>query len=183
MCEFWSAIVTPDGKVHSGRESDRHEDIIERLKLPDDTADRKKLKFARIEIIPPNGDVFADIKNWDFRIDERITPTWWNDKFEKKCFATLKRYLKTHVLVDQTIKEIRAGRVWLKDCKVGRISGDAKVHSVSGDAKVHSVYGNAKVDSVYGNAKVAKPQHKAIVIYADGTIVVSKDAGYKIKRV
>ena len=47
MCNFWSCIVTRNGEVLFDEMSDLHEDIIEKYKLVDDTADPALLKFAR----------------------------------------------------------------------------------------------------------------------------------------
>ena len=64
MCNFKSFIITKSGDILHTKKDNSHETIIEENKkkydLRDETIDPKKLLFARVEIIPPNGDIFSD---------------------------------------------------------------------------------------------------------------------------
>ena len=43
------------------------------------------MKFARIEIKPPDGDIFnQDYDKWIFKIDQSITPKWWTKVDEQR---------------------------------------------------------------------------------------------------
>ena len=136
MCNFWSCIVTKNGEVLFDEMSDRHEDIIEKYKLVDDTADPALLKFARVEINPPNGDVFAHINDWVFKIDQSIIPTWFTKENEKSCYKKLKYFTKKAILIGKEIKEISSGRFWVKDCKIVETKGTALICEMRGTSKV-----------------------------------------------
>ena len=103
MCQFKSFVVTKGGDVLWTEGEESHEGIIDAYKdkydLKDDTTEPDKLKFARVEIVPPNNDVFEkDLKKWTFKIDQSITPTWWGKSLEEDCFRELSLYLKSHII-------------------------------------------------------------------------------------
>ena len=85
MCNFFSAIVLKNGEIVYDVDISSHEDLIEKAKLKDDTADSAKLMFARIEIVPKNGGIFTERKNWYLKIDQTIVPDWFSEEYEKKC--------------------------------------------------------------------------------------------------
>ena len=145
MCNFWSCIVTKNGEVLFDEMSDRHEDIIEKYKLVDDTADPALLKFARVEINPPNGDVFAHINDWVFKIDQSIIPTWFTKENEKSCYKKLKYFTKKAILIGKEIKEISSGRFWVKDCKIVETKGTALICEMRGTSKVGVMRGTSQV--------------------------------------
>ena len=74
MCEFKSFIVTKSGVVLYNHQSS-HESIIrqfaDKYDLRDYILDPERLLFARVEITPPNRDVFEkDLSKWNFKIDQ-----------------------------------------------------------------------------------------------------------------
>ena len=80
MCNFWSCIITRDGKVISNKNNSSHDTLIEKGKLKDDKLiDRD---FVRIEVTP------IDIVNkprdrsaWKLKVDEQKTlPGWYTEK-------------------------------------------------------------------------------------------------------
>ena len=95
MCNFWSCIYTKSGDVLYDPLSDRHEDIVSQNKLIDKTIDKDDMQFCRVEITPPNGDVFADVKLWTLKVDELARPEWFMPSDEEKCYKVLKQFLHT----------------------------------------------------------------------------------------
>ena len=106
MCCFWSCIVDFDGNVYHNPMSDSHEDIELPSNLKDDTADRSKLKFAKVEITPTDGDVFSKPSKWSLRIDEMRKPEWWSKFHEKQCRIELGKFLKSAILVGKNIEKL-----------------------------------------------------------------------------
>ena len=191
MCYFLSLIVKKDGEIIYDPNTMSHEDLIEKAGLKDDTADKEKMEFARVEVLPPNGDYFeTDLLKWFVKVDESITPTWLETKHEKACLDLLEKVYKDHIHINENIKEINSGVHFIKDCKVesiygsakvryiydsakvGYIYGSAEVGSISGSAKVGSIYGSAKVGSIYGSAKVESIYDSAKVGYIYGSAKV-----------
>ena len=85
MCKAFSCICPREGGVGWKLGTDSHTDIVEMLGLRDDTADPNMLTFARVEIVPANGD-YRKPDKWVFHLDERIKPTWWNKGYESACW-------------------------------------------------------------------------------------------------
>ena len=79
MCKAFSCVVTEVGKVLWKLGMDSHEDIIKKYKIKDTEKDPQYLKFARVEIVPRNGDYLSP-DTWVLEIDESITPVWWNEE-------------------------------------------------------------------------------------------------------
>ena len=78
MCNFWSCLLTKDGKVLWDKDIKSHEDLIERFGLED-----KQLKdrsFVRIEITP-RGDILSKKRgDWSYKVDEPGTvPDWYQN--------------------------------------------------------------------------------------------------------
>jgi hypothetical protein len=126
MCNFFSCIVTKNGDVLWDPMLDSHETIIEKYEgdhdLTDDTCDKSELKFARIEITPPNNDVFKPISEWDFKIDQSITPDWWSEFYKKSAIDVLEKFMKSAIKIGQEIKLLSDGRFFVNDCKIDEIN-------------------------------------------------------------
>lgn len=56
MCRAFSCIIERNGKVHWKLGMDSHTDIVAMTGLDDIESDPARLTFARVEVIPKNGD-------------------------------------------------------------------------------------------------------------------------------
>ncbi|MFA5313167.1 MAG: hypothetical protein WC375_07635, partial [Methanomassiliicoccales archaeon] len=77
MCNFWSCILTRDGKVLWDPAITSHEGLVEKFHLKDaKLADRD---FVRIEITPPDNNVLNRKQgDWRYKVDEEGTlPEWY----------------------------------------------------------------------------------------------------------
>ena len=207
MCVFFSCIVTKDGTVLFDPMSDSHEDIIdqnkEKFDLRDDTVDPDKLRFARVEITPPDGDVFRPVKDWNFNIDQRIKPTWWCDEYKKQTLKTLKRFLKGALLLGKELEELSGdGRYWVRDCKLLTVKGDvlivrcensqvgtlcenSQVGELWGNSQVGELRGNSQVGTLWGNSQVGTLRENSQVGTLRGNSrieVFSDDAKFNVKE-
>jgi hypothetical protein len=122
MCNFFSCIVTENGDALFDPISDSHEIIIsnnaKNHDLSDDTADPTELKFARVEITPPNGDVFQPVDKWFFTIDQRITPAWWSEFHKKRAYDCLNTFLDSALLKDRKSRSFPQAGTGLKTAKL-----------------------------------------------------------------
>jgi hypothetical protein len=92
MCNAWSGLVTLTGSVKWEFGMNSHSDLVEHFKLEDNTADVDRMTFARVEIAPKNKN-YLKPDEWVFKVDEKITPTWLNERHERACWAAHKKWL------------------------------------------------------------------------------------------
>ena len=143
---------------------DSHSEMLEELKITDDYFNASKV-FVRAELAPADGDVFSDIDDWKFCVDQDITPEWFDEKdCAERMRKAVKEWAKTHIFVGQNDLKISHGEnIFIKDCKNVEICGKATVKHICGKATVKYIYGNATVEYIYGDATVE-------YIYGDATV-------------
>ena len=147
MCNFFSCIVKKNGEVVWDSAIDNHSELVELGKIQDDTADTAKMKFARVEITPPDGDVFSPLEKWILKIDETITPDWFKKRHEDVAWSALKECLKEVLIYQKKIKELNKKRCWIKNSEIESIEGGT-VESIEGGT-VKSIRGGT-VESIWG---------------------------------
>ena len=166
MCNFKSMIVTKDGSILHINGEDSHENIIDHFKnehdLMDEDIEPKNLLFARVEITPPDNDVFEkDLKKWKFRIDQNITPTWFKKSLEKKCFEELENVLSEIIIDGQNIDlienknglYIRNSEIKvIKNSQVGELWENSQVGELRENSKVGVLWGNSRIEVYSSNA-------------------------------
>ena len=163
MCNFFSCIVTETGDCFYSAMTDSHDEILRENKIVDDTSDPEKMTFARIEITPPDDDVFRPVKEWTLKIDQAITPKWWSKFYEKIAFDTLKKFLKSALIVGKEIEKIDAGRFWVKDSKIDTICNSALVEMLRDSAVIKYVYGSAVIKYVCDSAVIQCVRDSAVI--------------------
>ena len=99
MCKAFSCLVTRGDKVYWKAGKDSHSDIIEFFKKIDANLADDKLPplntFARIEIVPPNGNYLnVDFFRWIYQIDEKIKPDFLTERHEDLCRSALLEWAK-----------------------------------------------------------------------------------------
>jgi len=144
--------------------SDNHERIIEQNKdkydLRDDTVDPDKLRFARVEIVPPYGDVFVPLDEWRFHIDQSIVPTWFTDVEKNKALKTAETFIENHIFVDKKNLDLRYGRFWLK-------SSSAKLY----DSSSAVLYGSSSAE-LYDSSSAELYDSSRAVLYDSSRAVL-----------
>ena len=175
MCNFFSCIVTKTGHVLYDPMSDSHEDIIDKYKeqhdLTDDTTDPEKLRFARVEITPPNIDVFAPVDQWVLTIDQRITPAWWSEVFVQTAMICLSEFLSTAILVGKEISELTSGRFWARDCRIDKLTGTALVVRLE-SSQVREMLGSSQVGVMRESSQVGVHSSEVNYVLNDNAIAI-----------
>ena len=171
MCKLKSAIILKDRIFMP--DYDSHSKMLEELGITDDYINASKV-FVRAELSPENGDVFSDIDNWKFSVDQDITPEWFDEKdCAERMRKAVKEWAKTHIFVGQNELKISHGEnIFIKYCKNVDICGNATVKNICGEATVEYICGNATVDCICGNATVKSISDNATVknIYGNATV-------------
>ena len=171
MCRFKSAIILKDRVFIPDYNS--HSAMLEELGIDDNGRNAERL-FIRAELSPKNGDVFSDIENWEFTVDQDITPDWYVKDYDKqRMIDAVKDWAKTHIHIGVDNLVICSGAEhYIKDCKNVVIKNSATVESIYDNATVKSIYDNATVKSIYDNATVKYICGSATVksIYDNATV-------------
>jgi len=138
MCNTWSGVVRRDGVCFSMVNQPDHNEIIEAAGLKADTADKDGMKFARVEITPPEGDYSLPLAKWVFRVDEKIKPTWLAAKHESSARRALKAWAREHIVrkgerevkdgefvlfIGRTTGLVSGGAAWFYDRSTGTVCG------------------------------------------------------------
>ena len=80
MCRPASFVLTETEALWSEK-SDSHEEIIEEHNLPDAGLPPEIL---RVEIVPPAGNWLAALSEWEYHIDQDVTPAWHDSAVDEK---------------------------------------------------------------------------------------------------
>ena len=186
MCKLKSAIILKDRIFMP--DYDSHSKMLEELKITDDYFNASKV-FVRAELVPENGDIFSDIDGWKLKVDQDITPEWFDKKdCTERMRKAVKEWANTHIFIRQNDLKISHGEnILIKDCEdvdicgdatVENICGNATVKSIRGDATVENIFGNATVESIFGYATVKSIYGNATVKSICGDATVKNICGY-----
>jgi len=89
MCKAFSCIIDSQGTVTWKLGIDGHTVLAELGGYTDRTLG----EFAKIEIIPKNGD-YLNPDSWEYHVDESPVPKWCGTKEKELCLAAHKKWLK-----------------------------------------------------------------------------------------
>ena len=185
MCKLKSAIILKDRIFMP--DYDSHSKMLEELKITDDYFNASKV-FVRAELSPENGNVFSDIDSWEFRVDQDITPEWFDEKdCAERMRNTVKEWAKTHIFIGQNDLKISHGEnIFIKDCEDVDIYDNATVKSICGNATVENICDNATVENICGDATVNNIYDNATVISSSyskwnnsASLIISGNATFK----
>ena len=95
MCQLKSGIILKNRVFVP--EYDSHTEMLDELGIKDDYFNASKT-FVRVELSPTGGDVFSDIDTWRLRVDQDITPEWYDeDTYKPQVVEAGKAWAKDHI--------------------------------------------------------------------------------------
>lgn len=100
MCQFKSGIILKNKVVLAPEGNDSHSDLLESLGIEDDRMNAMKV-FVRAELLPPNGNKAVPVDEWNFNVDQDITPDWFSadrGKYEMEFRDAVKEYVKDKII-------------------------------------------------------------------------------------
>lgn len=100
MCQFKSGIILKNKVVLAPEGNDSHSDLLESLGIEDDRMNAMKV-FVRAELLPPNGNKAVPVDEWNFNVDQDITPDWFDEdrgKYETEFRDAVKEYMKDKII-------------------------------------------------------------------------------------
>lgn len=98
MCQFKSGIILKNRVVLAPMYNDSHSNLLKSMGI-EDTRENAMRKFVRAELVPPNNDKTADIKNWKYRVDQDIVPDWYKEdpkRYEDEMRKAVEDWMKKH---------------------------------------------------------------------------------------
>ena len=109
MCKAFSALITKSKKVYWQTGIDSHDELqtkfVKKDKELKDEVMPPKNTFARIEIVPKDGNYLNLKQKWVYGIDEEVKPEWLNKSYEKPCFVAFEKW-KKEVYSQFNLKEV-----------------------------------------------------------------------------
>jgi len=173
MCQFKSAIVLKNRVFVP--DHDHHSDMLEDLGIDDDYVHASKV-FVRVELSPTDGDKTSDVYGWKLKVDQDITPDWWDEKVDaQRVKDAIKEWCDVHIL--RSGNHVVKGGVWYAyNNATVKAYGNATVKA-SGNATVEA-YDNATVEA-YGNATVTAYDNATVTAYGNATVEAYNNATVK----
>lgn len=153
MCKFKSGLAFKTKIVLAPEGNESHSDLLQSLGIEDNTLNASK-KFVRIELTPPNGNKAADISQWSYRVDQDITPDWYEEdpkKYEEMFRKEVKEYLKNKF-------SVFAGHAWLPIKTDGN-----KTYYLLDEILEKSTFGN---NNNYANSAIRESLNNGVLVKA-----------------
>lgn len=184
MCMLKSGIILKNRVFVP--EYDSHTQMLEELGIEDDYLNASKT-FVRVELSPANGDVFSDIDTWVLKVDQDITPEWYDEyTYKPQVVEAVKEWAKDHIHIGVDNLKISTGRNhYIKDCTNVNIGGSATVKYIGGSATVENICESATVENIYGSATVKKAKGLSVIVGSPSgwnkkdTLVLTENATFK----
>lgn len=102
MCRFKSGIQFKNRNVLTTIYNDSHSDLLKDLGIEDNNYNAST-KFIRVELIPPNDNLAADISKWKYNVDQDILPDWYTldkEKYEQSFREDVKEWLEKNLSIE-----------------------------------------------------------------------------------
>ena len=181
MCRFKSAIILKDRVFIT--DVDSHTELLEQLKIADTRENAEKL-FVRAELYPENNDVFSNINNWVFNVDQDILPEWFVREYDKQRMAeAVKKWAVNHIYIDQENIEVSETTAYLKNCKNVYAYDNSKVYAY-GNSKVYAYDNSTVVITAYSSNKKENISLKDNATLKDcNTKTIYQSGDWKFERV
>ena len=173
MCKFKSAIILKDRVFIP--DYDHHTAMLEELGIADTRKNAERL-FVRAELIPAKNDVFSNIDDWHFNVDQDIQPEWFVAEYEKqRMIKAVKEWAKTHIYIGKNGLKIENNKnLYIKDCKnvvvknsTVKALGNSTVKAL-GNSTVKAL-GNSTVEAL-GNSTVEAWDNSTVKALGNSTV-------------
>lgn len=108
MCNFKSGIILKNKVVLAPEGRESHSDLLDSLNIDDNHMNASKV-FVRAELTPPDGNKAVPIVEWNYRVDQDITPDWYDidpGRYEKEMREAVAEYMKDR------LKNVICGYDW-----------------------------------------------------------------------
>jgi hypothetical protein len=183
MCQTFSAIYTRnDDLFFAPADTDSHEALIDWRGL-DDTCDPHLNNWIRVEYKPRHSD-FMDLDSYDLKVDEDVTPVWFDEERRYSCIARLR--VMVHSMMVTTRKSMLLGGCWILgkgavvdrvlNCRIIAMYDAAGVHYMErswvglmrDDTFINEACSNSRIELMLGTSTVRSLNGSAAIIRMAG---------------
>ncbi len=82
MCRIKSGLIFKNKIVVAPAYNDSHSSLLESMGIEDNYLNAEKM-FVRVELSPSDGDLTRDVNTWKYKVDQDITPEWYEENKER----------------------------------------------------------------------------------------------------
>ena len=161
MCRFKSCIILKDRVFVP--DYDSHGKMLEELGI-EDTFEHASNLFVRAEISPGDGDVFSDVSDWCYKVDQDILPDWYVPEIdEQRARKAVDGWMKAHTFAGGK-HDVHDG-IWY----------------VKGSATVTAT--DSATVTAYGSATVKAYDSTTVKAYCSATVIIPPSSDAEIDNV
>lgn len=109
MCRFLSGVIMKNRVVLAPIYNQRHSGLLKQLNIEDNYTNASRI-FVRAELIPKNDNRTTPVDEWEFIIDQDVTPDWFDidrGRYEEEMREAAKEWVEENIMV-------AAGYAWEK---------------------------------------------------------------------
>ncbi|MFA5376471.1 MAG: hypothetical protein WC455_12065, partial [Dehalococcoidia bacterium] len=169
MCQPASGVLTKDHAFWS-KKTESHSEIIQEFNLhADGVGGPNVLQF---EITPPNGDFTKPLEEWRYRVDQDVTPEWYDPaKDETRARSILQDWIAAKVVLPGQIRVVNRGEMVIA-CygTVQYVNQGGTVQDVNQGGTVQDVNQGGMVQYVNQGGTVQYVNQGGTVQYVNGTV-------------
>ena len=192
MCKPASGVFTKGHKAHWSKYTDSHEEIIEEHKLNADGVGGPNI--VRFEISPPDCDLSKPLSEWEYRVDQHVTPEWYDkDDAEKAARAMLTEWAAQKIIredrekledgeywiISGTVNEVRQGgtvnEVWgtVNEVRRGGTVNEVRQGGIVNEVwgTVNEVWQGGTVNAVWGTVNAVRQGGTVNAVWRGGTVI------------
>lgn len=101
MCRFLSGVIMKNRVVLAPIYNQSHSDLLKQLNIEDNYTNASRI-FVRAELIPKNNNRTTPVDEWEFIIDQDVTPDWFDidrGRYEEEMREAAKEWVKENIVV------------------------------------------------------------------------------------
>ena len=153
---------------------DSYPDMLEELGINDCFGASEVVKA---ELYPVDNDVFSNIDNWKFTVNQEITPDWYSEKkYKPKMVKAVKEWAKAHIHIGTIgLKIENEKNHYIKDCKNVEIINSTV--NVRGNSIV-TIWGDS-AGTVWGTSLVTAMDNSIVKARGNSTVKAKDNSAVK----
>lgn len=101
MCRFLSGVIMKNRVVLAPIYNQRHSGLLKQLNIEDNYTNASRI-FVRAELVPKNDNRTTPVDEWEFIIDQDVTPDWFDidrGRYEEEMREAAKEWVKENIMV------------------------------------------------------------------------------------
>jgi hypothetical protein len=178
MCKAFSCLITKSKKVYWKTGVDGHDKLQNMFAKKDkelkDDKDAPHNTFARIEIVPKDGNYLNPKQKWVYQIDEKVKPDFLTKSYEKICRKEWKKWFNEAYLIDADLETLPKNEfIYVVNSKIAQLT-DKQTIEMYGFSQVGEMWGSTTTNLWSKSAKIKQQKENGVIIvrYEDKVRVI-----------